>query len=134
MDIDDLIEEKVEKIVNEKIEDAVANIAKQEVENYVEANKDTIGDSHSFRKQIYNIIDHYLPTEIGNRLRCGIYDNTLVKKVFDECFEDELKKQIKSEIRTQCREMCRKEIREYFELALEKIKDNEKFIRYKLED
>lgn len=126
----DLSEELLGEIgysVESKIQAACQDVA----ERYVEENLDTIIQSVSFNKAAYACLEEKLPTMIGNRLRCGIYDNRLVKDIFDKCIDDELKKQVRSEVRSLVRNLIKDEIVRYMDTLKDSI--NFRTVEYRLE-
>jgi hypothetical protein len=52
------------------------------------------------RQAIYDHFRQCVANEIGNRLRCGIYDGTKVDKLFESVWTSELDKAIQDRIRT----------------------------------
>jgi hypothetical protein len=52
------------------------------------------------RQAIYDHFRQCVANEIGNRLRCGIYDGTKVDRLFESVWTSELDKAIQDRIRT----------------------------------
>jgi len=57
-----------------------------------------IEDSPAFREAIYKYFDKRVATEVGNRLRCGIYDGTKVDDLFEKVWTPELDKAMEDRI------------------------------------
>lgn len=52
------------------------------------------------RQAIYDHFRQFVTNEIGNRLRCGIYDGTKVDTLFESVWTEELDKAIEDRIRS----------------------------------
>lgn len=55
--------------------------------------------AHLVRQAVYDNFRQTVANEIGNRLRCGIYDGTQVDKLFQSVWTNELDKAIQDRIR-----------------------------------
>lgn len=99
--------------LNEYFQKELDNRIKNASENIITETKDSI-DSFFNSRNVFSLIrediEKYIANEIGNRLRCGIYDHTLVKQIFDEKFEKILKQQLTQEMQKEIKELIRKEI------------------------
>jgi len=88
--------------VADRIRERVEAVTKEEVDRWIADNVGQISENAEFRKTVRDYIEWYLPTEIGNRLRCGAYDQGLVKKVFEEQFDAQMERAIKDRLHTYC--------------------------------
>lgn len=115
--------ENIETALNDKFEEILSRVFQQEIKKFIENNPDKIADTTPFRKTIIELIERFVPTEIGNRLRCGIYDNNLVKEVFEKHFEECLRKQLKEEITYQSKKLIKEELKRQLKDLMERVND-----------
>lgn len=90
---------------NESLAHRVTSIIKDEVESEL---KDVLRadslisllhNSDIVRVAIREYFEKYAATEIGNRLRCGIYSGTQIDKLFESIWTEQLDKSIQDRIR-----------------------------------
>jgi hypothetical protein len=76
---------------------------KEEAEKLIDANEivKQVDVAHLVRVAIYDHFRRMVANEIGNRLRCGIYDGTRVDELFQSVWTSEFDKAIQDRIRAQ---------------------------------
>lgn len=81
----------------------LATSIKEEAEKLININEiiKQVDVAHLVRQATYDSFRQSVANEIGNRLRCGIYDGTQVDKLFESVWTSELDKAIKDRIRSQ---------------------------------
>ena len=131
--IEDLVREQISEQLSYQISQLINTVCSERMEDFADKRSGEIAESQELRKQIYNLIDRSMPTVLGNRLRCGIYEHSIFKEVFDNYFEEGMKDQIRAEIRGYVRDECKTEIHNYFNTVLGAVKQNERFIDEKLD-
>lgn len=90
--VDNARDELVEKLTMAIKEEAGKQININEIIKQVDV-------VHLVRQAVYDHFRQSVANEIGNRLRCGIYDGTKIEKLFEEVWTSELDKAIKDRIR-----------------------------------
>jgi hypothetical protein len=125
--------DKIQDSLDDTFQTAVKQICRATIETYIEAHGDEIADSLPVRASIYELIRKIVPNEIGNRLRCGAYDETLVRKVFNEHFDAEMQQAMLDQVRRAVREACKTEIERYLKAMLQSVTTNERSIIHQLE-
>lgn len=114
MDIDlDFINEELKY----KIEDSIKDEVKAQVLEFVSKpeNLEKIAHSLEVRKEIHKQVESYCINEIGNRLRCGIYNNLQVKEAFEKNFSELLSEQFKQELRYKALEISKQAFSQYLD-------------------
>lgn len=100
--------------IRDNIRDQLDSIVKEEIRKLsvdTTALEKTIKDL-----DLYSILGHDLESKvannIGNRLRCGIYDGHLMDKAFDEVWTDQLQTALEHRIRKKVFEFIDKAIQD----------------------
>lgn len=117
------IEEEIQQIILDNFQEKIRDISESIVRDFLDkkfSETDLLSDGKT-AATIREYAGRYTSTEIGNRLRCGIYDHNIFKKVFDENFDEIMRKQIKSELTILVRDEIKVIVQDYLKEIMSKI-------------
>lgn len=116
----------VAQAAQDRFDELVEAAVKLHIERFI-ADPDRIAsfvaDSRVFRESVREWMDRYIVTEVGNRLRCGVYDGLKVDEVFNKAwlpqFETAIKERIHKAVRAEIAKSAAEIVQELLRLAKE---------------
>jgi len=101
--------------IRSSINETIQNIIKDEVQktalNVVKLT-DSISNCSDVRKSINDMVHSRVATEIGNRLRLGLYDGALMDKAFQKVWDDQFQKALEDRIVKKANEIAEKAVKD----------------------
>jgi len=103
-----MTDEEFTTAINSEIEDTrysivarFTELVKQKIENEISVSSLTaiVEESGTIRRMIREYFEKSVATEIGNRLRCGIYDGLKMDDVFESVWNEQFDRAIQDRIR-----------------------------------
>lgn len=116
-EIKSIVSEEVESRVSSWLDEIVARSVEKYLANFATSGFEKFCDTVWSRVQIVcaEKVRSIASTEIGNRLRCGIYDAGLANMFFKETIDNEMKTAFQSRVRAE----IDKEIKSYIKTSLQ---------------
>jgi ribosomal protein S13 len=94
--------ERIEDAIDAKVTKILGDLTDEEVSRLIETSE--------VRRAIYNRVERTLPTLIGNRLRCGCWDEGKVRDAFNKHIDGELEKALRDQVRRKMGTIVKEEV------------------------
>jgi ribosomal protein S13 len=109
-ELNDTIGDLLQENMTERIEDAIDAKVTKILGDLTDEEVSRLIESEAVRMAIYNRVERVLPTLIGNRLRCGCWDEGKVRAAFDKHIDGELEKALRDQVRRKMGSIVKEEV------------------------